>query len=96
MGRSLDYFIGDLDVKGKIVLFCYDFPDHFEDQTSKDNSLEKRISEAASRGAAGVILFSLQKKFPFLYVRYQKKETIPDIPAITITKDSAMAILESE
>ena len=34
--RRPDYSIGDIDVTGKIVMFCYDCPDSIEEQLSKE------------------------------------------------------------
>lgn len=94
-GRRRDYSIGDLDVTGKIVLFCYDFSDSVEKKWGEAVSLSERISEAASRKAAAVILFSRQTDHPFLYVDFETTSCHPEIPVITITEESARNILSS-
>lgn len=95
VGRRLDYTSGDINVTGKIVMFCYDFPDSIELELKEDMPLELRIVEASSRNASGVILFSNKQAFPFLYLRYKTESDIPHIPVISITKNSAMTILSS-
>lgn len=95
IGRRFDYTIGEIDVTGKTVMFCYDFPDSIEAHLQKEFPLEKRIIEAASRKTTAVILFSHKEQFSFLYVNYEKESDIPDIPVIIVTKNSAMNILES-
>jgi hypothetical protein len=50
-GGRRDYTSGDIDVSGKIILFCYDFPDKIKEQLKEEIPLSKRISEAASRNA---------------------------------------------
>ncbi|MGB7295073.1 MAG: DUF3471 domain-containing protein [Candidatus Aminicenantales bacterium] len=87
-GRRLDYTTGDIDVSGKAVIFCYDFPDKLEEKLKAEFILEKRIAEAAQRKAAAVILFSAQEEFPFLVARFPQGAEIPQIPAITVTKSS--------
>ena len=42
-----------------------------------------------------MILFSHTEQYPFLYANYEKESEIPDIPVISITKNSTMNILES-
>ena len=92
-GRKRTYGTGDIDVSDKIVMFCYDFPDKIEEQFKKEFPLTKRISEAASRKAKAVVLFSFEEEYPFLYARYEKESELPDIPVITIHKSSAINIL---
>jgi hypothetical protein len=87
-GRRRDYTTGDIDVAGKAVVFCYDFPDEIEEKLKAEFPLEKRILEAARRKASAVILFSFQEDYPFLYAFFSKESEIPDIPVITITKSS--------
>lgn len=55
---------GEIDVTGKIVLFCYDFPDSIEEKTGKLVPLKSRIAEAKSRNARAVIVFSSKKEYP--------------------------------
>jgi hypothetical protein len=92
-GRRYNHLVGDIDVTGKAVLFCYDFPDPLEEKIKNEVPLSKRIAEAASRKAAAVIVFSSRIAHPFLYANYEKEPEIPDIPVISITKDSALSIL---
>jgi hypothetical protein len=87
-GRRRDYTIGDIDVAGKAVVFCYDSPHKTAEKLKAEFPLEKRIAEAARRKAAAAILFSFQDDYPFLYARFSKESEIPDIPAVTITKSS--------
>ena len=94
-GRRDDYTIGEIDLTGKAVLFCYDFPDKIEEKAGKDIQLNKRIAEAADRKAAAVVLFSFKNEYPFLTVSYGREEAIPQIPAISITRASASSILQS-
>jgi hypothetical protein len=93
VGRRKDYTSGEIDVAGKIVMFCVDFPDSLGKK--HQIPLEHRIAQAASRRAAGVILFSCESDYPFLYAQFESESEIPNIPAITITKQSAVDILFS-
>ncbi len=95
MGRRFDYTQGEIDVTGKVMMFCYDFPDSIEAQLKEEIPLEARISEAASRKASAVIIFSYKTEYPFLYAIYNNETDTPDIQVITITKDSAINILYS-
>lgn len=92
-GRRDDYTIGEIDLAGKAVLFCCDFPDKIEEKAGKDIQLNKRIAEAADRKAAAVVLFSFKNEYPFLMVSYDREEAIPRIPAISITRAYASSIL---
>ena len=94
-GRRDDYTIGEIDLTGKAVLFCCDFPDKIEEKAGKDIQLNKRIAEAANRKAAAVVLFSFKNEYPFLMVSYGREEAVPQIPAISITRASASSILQS-
>jgi hypothetical protein len=89
VGYRTDYTYADIDVTGKIVMFCYDFPDSIMEQLKEDVPLTSCISEAASRKASAVILFSYKEEYPFLMA------DIPDIPVISITRNSAINILAS-
>jgi hypothetical protein len=95
MGRRFDYTQGEIDVAGKAVMFCYDFPDEIGKQIKDEVPLEARISEAAARKAVAVVLFSCTTEYPFLYISYKRESDIPDIPVISITKSSASNIIES-
>jgi hypothetical protein len=94
-GRRDDYTIGEIDLAGKAVLFCYDSPDKIQEKAGKDVQLNKRIAEAAARKAAAVVLFSFKDEYPFLMVSYDREEAIPRIPAISITRAYASSILQS-
>ena len=94
-GRKSDFTEGEIDVAGKIVMFCYDFPDSMNKKFKQDITYEHRISEAANRKATAVVLFSFEQDYPFLYVRDQKEMDIDYIPVITITKNSAADIFTS-
>jgi hypothetical protein len=89
------YTLGEMDVAGKVVMFCYDFPDSIERQLAPEFPISTRIAEAASRKAAGVMLFSFQDEHPFLTVTYDPESQIPKIPAITVSKGSVAMILLS-
>lgn len=95
VGKKSGFISGDIEFAGNIVMFCYDFPDKIERQFAKEFPLIKRISEAAARKAAAVVLFSNSEPYPFLYASYENAPDIPDIPVITITKSSALDILFS-
>jgi hypothetical protein len=94
-GRRSDWTTGTIDVTGKVVLLCYDFPDAIQEKAGKDYSFRQRIEEAARRGASAVVLFSAKEEYPFLRVGYSSGDPMPRIPAITITRATAAAILEA-
>lgn len=94
-GRRFDYTSGEIDVSGRAVLFCYDFPDRIEEQYGKEAPLRKRIADAELRGASAVVLFSFKKENPFLLISYDREADIPKIPVITIAKRSALHIFQS-
>ena len=94
-GRRKDYTFGEVDVVGKVVMFCYDFADSIEKQLGQEFPVTRRIADAASRKPAGIVLFSYQEEHPFLTVSYSSESDIPNIPAITISKSSAAMILHS-
>jgi len=54
------------DISGRVVMFCYDFPDSINAHLEKEMSKEKRIDEAVSRSAAGIILFFMLDEYPML------------------------------
>jgi hypothetical protein len=93
VGRRRDYTSGEIDVAGKFVLFCIDFPDSI----GKKNEvpLEDRIIQAVHRKAAGIVLFSFMNDYPFLYAQFNSVPDIPRIPVITVTKQSVVDILLS-
>ncbi len=94
-GKKSGFISGDIEIEGNVVMFCYDFPDRINQQYGKAVPLTKRISEAGARKAAAVVLFSNSEPYPFLYASYEKESDIPDIPVITITRNSALTILNS-
>jgi len=94
-GRRKDYTFGEMDVVGKVVMLCYDLADSIEEQVAREFPVSRRIAEAASRKAAGVVLFSDREEHPFLTANYENESEIPNIPAITISKSSAAIILLS-
>jgi hypothetical protein len=91
-GRRHDYTTGDVDVAGKAVIFCYDFPRKSEDTLKDEFPLERRIAEAARRKAVAVILFSSAEDCPFLMARFSRNSEIPDIPAVTVSRSSARSL----
>ncbi|MGD0783466.1 MAG: hypothetical protein ABSA30_11465, partial [Candidatus Aminicenantales bacterium] len=92
-GRRMDWTVGDLDVSGKIVIFGYDFPDDPEKTPGPEHPLAARIAAAASKKASAVVLFSAKQDLPFLSVGYKDGSEIPDIPVITIARNSVLGIL---
>lgn len=93
-GNRLDFSSGPMDMKGKVALICYDFPDSVEDKWGKSFPVEKRIALAAAQHVAAVILFSHQKTYPFLYLQ-DRHSTGYGIPVISITENTALNLLES-
>ncbi len=85
----------NLDIRGKVVMFCYDFPDSIHAKLEKELSKEKRIDEAVSRGAAALILFSMNENYPLLKYFHKNLSDIPEIPIIGINKIAAEAIFAS-
>lgn len=94
-GRRSDWTNGPIDLTGKAVLLSYDFPDAIQEKAGKDFSFRRRIEEAARRGAAAVILFSAKEEYPFLRVGYAPADAPARIPAITISRATAAAILDA-
>ena len=94
-GRRADWSVGPIDVAGSVVVFCSDFADEIEAKVGNEFPLAKRIAAAASRKAAAVVVFSAVKEFPFLSVGYDSESGIPDVPVITVTRKSAVDILDS-
>ncbi|HUU28631.1 MAG TPA: hypothetical protein VM123_12545 [archaeon] len=84
-----------VDVKNKIAMFCYDFPDRVHAKLESEISTEDRINEAISRGALAVVLFSYIEQYPFLIYRDMNGENTPEIPVVTINKNGAQSIFES-
>ncbi len=94
-GKRADDTDGRIDVSGCIVLFCYDMAGGVEAKLGNEFPLSRRISEAAARKAAAVVVFSSTKEFPFPTVGYDREEQILDIPVIAVTKGSILSILAS-
>ena len=94
-GKRPDYSIGDLDVSGKLVMLCYDFPDSITQVIKEDISIAQRVAEAASRNAAGVILFSHETQYPWVRLSPYENQDFSDIPVICVTMESAKNILSS-
>ena len=92
-GRRADYSIGPIDVGGMVVLICSDMKGVVETKHGREFPLARRIADAATRRAAAVVVFSSGEEIPFQKVDYNKESEIPDIPVITITKNSALSIL---
>jgi hypothetical protein len=92
-GRRKDYTVGDIDVSGCIVLLCSDASDAVESRLGRAFPLSRRIADAAARKAAAVVVFSTTKPFPFYKVDYEKEAAIPDIPVISVTRNSVLGIL---
>jgi hypothetical protein len=92
VGRRLDGSVGEIDVAGKIVFFTYDSRDDHHTRLGASFPLEHRIAEAARRDAAGVVVFSSTREHPFLEVQYSTPADIPDIPAISVSRQAALDI----
>jgi len=95
VGRSWKSLHGEIDVSGKVVMFCYDFPDSIEEELKEEVPLRQRIAEAALRKASAVVLFSFKKDFPYFGLNYPTETEIPDMPVIAVSKNSAIHILLS-
>ena len=85
----------DVEVKGKAVMFCYDFPDSVNAALEKSVSTQIRIEEAVAKGASCVILFSNQREFPLFSYPNKNLSEIPEIPIILITRESAKKIISA-
>jgi hypothetical protein len=92
IGRRLDGSVGEIDIAGKIVLFSYDSPDDHQERLGRSFPLERRIAEAARRGAAAVVLFSSTRVRPFLTVPYATSPESRDVPAISVARQTAIDI----
>lgn len=86
---------GKLDVAGKVVMFSYDFPDSVHADLNKQVSLLDRVREAASRKAAGVVVFSMARDFPFPFIEEGDPAKVPEIPVIAVNRRTAAMILAS-
>lgn len=85
----------DLEVKDKVVLFCYDFPDTVNLDLEKEINRQMRIEEAARRGASAIVAFSMTNEYPLFKYKNPIEETIPEVPIIAINKISAENIISS-
>ncbi len=92
LGRRLDYTYGELDVRDKVVIFCYDFPGAEDKRQNIKDILLESISNASKGGALGAILFSYSSEYPSLRLHSANKPELLSFPVITITKESAVAI----
>jgi hypothetical protein len=93
-GRRDDYSIGEIVIKGKIALLCYDFPDSIETRFGDAYPLKRRIATAVAQRASAIVLFSHRKPYPFLYLDFLMDSAMSATPIITITESSVTAILE--
>lgn len=82
------------DVTGKVVLFCYDSRDSISLKYADEATLENRIVEAASRGAAAVVTYSSSERHPFLGCKFPESST-PSMPCITVSLDDARSLIET-
>jgi hypothetical protein len=92
VGRRLGGSVGAIDVAGKIVLFSYDSPDEHHARLGRSFPLEWRIGEAARRNAAAVVVFSTTSERPFLTVQYTAASESPDIPTISVSRQTVLDI----
>jgi hypothetical protein len=90
VGRRRDGSVGELDVAGKIVFFNYESPDAYQEQLGGSFPLERKIAEAARRNAAAVVVFSSTSERPFLTVQHATTSDVPDIPAISVSRQTAL------
>ena len=94
-GRRADFSTGEILMRGKIAMLCYDFPDSIEARFGDGYPLKRRIATATAHRASAVVLFSHRKPYPFLYLDFLRDSAASDVPVITITENSAAAIFES-
>ena len=85
----------DIEVQGKAVMFCYDFPGAPNAELQNTFSTQRRIEDAVSKGAACVVLFSNRIDFPLFVYPNENHTEIPEIPIILITKESAKKIISA-
>ena len=84
-----------VSVKGRMALFCYDFPDSISQQMKEKITTKSRIDEAISRGASGIVLFSNTDPAPSLPYWEMDENKVPEIPVISINRESAKAIFSA-
>ncbi len=90
-GRRADYSVGAIDVTGQAVLLCLDC-------SKTDDApppLGQRLAWAVERGAVAAAVFSVERDTPTLTVDTVSFPGASNIPAVTITKDSALRLLAS-
>lgn len=81
-----------VDVKGKVVIFCHDYPTMATDKMEAEASLEARLAAARKLGAAAVILFATPgnawQQPPLYYpmVSLEKSAYQKDLPIIGISQ----------
>ncbi|MBN2285142.1 MAG: hypothetical protein JXI43_01745 [Tissierellales bacterium] len=85
----------DIQTQGRIVFFCYDSPDSLNQLHGKRITTESRIDEAVSRGAVGIVLFSFTDPTPSLAYWEMDEKKVPEIPIISINRESAATIFMS-
>jgi hypothetical protein len=111
IGRRLDWSQGEIDVSGKVVMFCYDFPDttgeeaknalqFFFAKETKLTSREAEMALLASRIAEAAkrkasAVIVFSHKDPYPFLLVNYEKDIPDIPVISITKEEAIKVLAS-
>ncbi len=90
-GRRLDYSVGTIDIAGKVVLLCLDC------WTSGDKipPIGQRLAWAATHGAAAAAVFSVKREAPILAIETARYPEASGIPAVTISKRSALRLLAS-
>jgi hypothetical protein len=82
------------DMKGNLVMFCYDCPENKQNTDLERMPVENQIREVISLGAKGVILYSCSDTEPSLPFRTADEASVPEIPLITINLAAAESILD--
>jgi hypothetical protein len=83
-----------LDVAGKAVLLCYDCANPRAEASEAEAAVARRVAAAASRGAAAVVLFSMETEAPFLALDPDEVPE-PEIPVVTLSRAGAMRVLQA-
>ena len=84
-----------VSVNGRMALYCYDFPDSISQLMKEKITNKSRIDEAISRGASGIVLFSYTDLTPSLPYWEMDENKVPEIPMISINKESIEAIFRA-
>jgi hypothetical protein len=95
VNREKNSNFSNTDLNGKVLIFCYDFPESHHMESKNDVSLEMRIKEAISMRASAIILFSYKEEYPALYLDYGNESDMAEIPIITIAQKTAARIFAS-